>query len=129
MKGLGLSDAEVESFKKAPFIGVPFNRLKSLLDLTPHDQEKQTTYGIPVDSTNNEMTDWMKACFDVFEGRKMNLLLKGDNDSKYPAFQGVIQAFKKNDFLKFQMVTNPEAVPPGSELYKVNMAKAAAGGK
>jgi len=50
------------------------------------------------------------------------LLVKGDDAAKYPSFQGVINAFKKNDQMKFQMVTNPVAVPPGSELYKANMA-------
>jgi hypothetical protein len=34
----------------------------------------------------------------------------------------VIIAFKKNDQMKFSMVTNPVAVPAGSDLYKVNMA-------
>ena len=53
--------------------------------------------------------------------KKANLLLKGDNLAKYPAFKGVIDAFKKNDFLKFQMVTNPEAIPIGSELWKNNL--------
>jgi hypothetical protein len=33
----------------------------------------------------------------------------------------VIVAFKKNDLLKFQMVTNPENAPVGSELYKKSM--------
>jgi hypothetical protein len=50
----------------------------------------------------------------------MNLLLKGDNLAKYPAFKGVLDAFKANDFLKFQMVTSPENVPTGSELWKDN---------
>ena len=39
----------------------------------------------------------------------------------YPAFQGVKNAFIKNDEMKFQVVTNPAAVPVGSELYKANM--------
>jgi hypothetical protein len=56
----------------------------------------------------------------------MNLLVKGDNASKYPAFKGVIDAFKKNDEMKFQMVTNPEGVPEGTELYKRNMNRNAA---
>jgi hypothetical protein len=51
----------------------------------------------------------------------MDLLLKGDNVSKYPSFKNVIVAFKKNDLLKFQMVTNPENAPVGSELYKKSM--------
>jgi hypothetical protein len=49
----------------------------------------------------------------------MNILVKGDDAAKYPSFQGVIIAFKKNDQLKFQLVTNPVAPPPGSELDKL----------
>jgi hypothetical protein len=30
----------------------------------------------------------------------------------------VINAFKKNEIFKYQLVTNPEGVPPGSELEK-----------
>ena len=44
-------------------------------------------------------------------GRKMNILVKGDDASKYPAFQGVIIALKKNDLMKFQVVTSSVPVP------------------
>jgi hypothetical protein len=37
----------------------------------------------------------MRAAAGAFQGTKMNLLVKGDNDSKYPSFQGVTNAFKK----------------------------------
>jgi hypothetical protein len=52
----------------------------------------------------------------------MNLLVKGDNAAKYPSFQGVVYAFKKNDQLKFQLITNPVGAPRGSELEKVQSA-------
>jgi biopolymer transport protein ExbD len=71
------------------------------------------------------LVDWLYAAKQAFEGKKMELLVKGDNSSKYPSFQGVLNAFKKNDLLKFQMVTNPEGVPAGSDLYKANMEKRA----
>jgi len=52
----------------------------------------------------------------------MNLIVKGDNAATYPSFQGVKNAFIKNDEMKFQVVTNPVSVPVGTELYKKNMA-------
>jgi biopolymer transport protein ExbD len=122
-KSLGLSDAEITNFTKAQFVGVPLSKLKGFLNLTQEQQLLQKE-GIPVtDTLNNELTDWMRASYKAFEGKKMNLLLKGDNNSKYPSFKGVITAFKKNDMMKFQMVTNPQNVPVGSELYKVNMKR------
>jgi hypothetical protein len=42
--------------------------------------------------------------------------------AKFPAFKSVITAFKKNDFTKFQMVTSPEGIPVGTELWKKTQA-------
>ncbi len=74
--------------------------------------------GVPVDTANNELTVWVKAANIAFQGSKMNLLLKGDNEAKYPSFKGIIDAFKKNELFKFQMITDPEGVPTGTDLYK-----------
>ena len=124
-KSLNLTDAEKKNFSTNPtaYIGVPFSQLKALLDKNPADLKGFAMPGIPVkDSTDNELIDWVRAAVGAFQGSKMNLLVKGDDASKYPSFQGVIIAFKKNDQLKFQMVTNPVGAPIGSELYKVQQA-------
>jgi hypothetical protein len=86
----------------------------------PEDQRKGNLLpGIPVkDSTNNELTTWMSAVVNAYQGKKPNFLVKGDNIAKYPAFKAVITAFKKNDILKFQMVTSPEGIPVGTDLWK-----------
>jgi biopolymer transport protein ExbD len=118
-KNLGLTDVEKSNFvsKPASYIGAPFSQLKSFLDKTPEELKGMALPGIPCkDSTDNELIDWIRAATSAFEGKKMSLLVKGDNASKYPAFQGVLNAFKKNDQLKFQMVTSPVAAPRGSEL-------------
>jgi hypothetical protein len=75
--------------------------------------------GIPaVDSTNNEMVDWFRAAQTAFEGKRMDILVKGDDASKYPSFQGVIIALKRNDLMKFSVVTASIPVPAGTDLYK-----------
>lgn len=120
-KNLGLTDAEKKMFSRNPtaYIGVPFAQLKSLLDKTPDELKNVKMPGIPCkDSTENELIDWVRSAVGAFQGNKMNLLVKGDDASKYPSFQGVIIAFKKNDQLKFQLITNPIPAPAGSELDK-----------
>jgi biopolymer transport protein ExbD len=120
-KNLGLTDAEKKNFSAnaSAYIGVPFSQLKSYLDKTPEELKNANLPGIPVtDTLNNELIDWVRAAVGSFQGAKMNLLVKGDNTAKYPAFQGVVYAFKKNDQLKFQLITSPVAAPPGSELDK-----------
>lgn len=124
-KGLNLTDAEKKMFYANPsaYIGVPFSQLKPLLDRSVEQLKGVVMPGIPVkDSTNNELTDWVRAAVGAFQGGHMNLLVKGDNASKYPSFQGVIIAFKKNDQLKFGLITNPVPAPPGSELDKAQTA-------
>ena len=121
-KNLGLTEQEKNNFIRVPnaYIGAPFNQLKSYLDKTPEELQKVVKPGIPaVDSTNNEMVDWFRAAQTAFEGKKMNILVKGDDASKYPSFQGVIIALKKNDLMKFSVVTASIPVPQGTELYKI----------
>ena len=64
----------------------------------------------------------MQVINEAYAGTKLELLLKGDNLAKYPAFKNVLTAFKKNSIQKFQMITNPENAPVGSELYKKSMS-------
>ena len=119
-KNIGLSPTEKANFVNVPnaYIGAPFSQLKSYLDKNPADLAHVVKPGIPaVDSTNNEMVDWFKAAADAFEGKKMNILVKGDDASKYPSLQGVIIALKKNDLMKFQVVTASIPVPVGTDLY------------
>jgi biopolymer transport protein ExbD len=121
-RGLGLTEAEIAALVKAPFIGVPLTQLKQQARLQTEQMTALTLPGIPCkDTTNNEMIDWMRAVSDVYQGTKVNLLLKGDNVAKYPYFKNVLTAFKKNKLFKFQMVTNPESVPQGSDLWKENI--------
>lgn len=120
-KGLNLSAGEMKKWTKEPFIGLPLNQIKSSLDRAVEIPANQLP-GIPTDSSNNEMVDWMKSVTNVYAGtdqRKLQemLLVKGDNAALYPAFKSIKEAFKKNEIFKFRIVTNGEAVPVGSELY------------
>jgi|SRR5579863_605634 len=119
-KNIGLTPAEKANFVNIPnaYIGAPFSQLKSYLDKNPADLAHVVKPGIPAkDSTDNEMIDWFKAAADAFQGKKMNILVKGDDASKYPSLQGVIIALKKNDLMKFQVVTASVPVPVGTDLY------------
>ena len=118
-KGLGLNATELKKLKRQDYVGMPFNKVKGWLDMT-EDIPAAKMDGIPTgDSTNNELTDWIRAVTDAYAGEdigNLNLLVKGDNLAKYPAFKNIKAAFKKNDLYKFKIITNPEGVPADSEL-------------
>ena len=121
-RNMGLSAGELAKWNKAEFIGLPLNQIKSYLALgTPIPADKMP--GIPTDSTNNEMADWMKSITNVYAGGDQSkleqmILVKGDNATLYPVFKNIKDAFKKADIYKFRIVTAGETVPMDSELYK-----------
>lgn len=124
-RSLGLTPAELAKLNKMPVIGMPLGQIKGMLALN-QDIPASKMEGIPIkDSANNELVDWLRSVTNAYAGGRQRdleeiLLIKGDNMAKYPEFKNVKYALKKNDLLKFRVVTNSETVPPGSELYKAN---------
>lgn len=118
-RNLGLTEAEKQNFKNAPIIGVPFTSLKSYLDIPNADQGKVPQPGIPVlDSLNNELVWWVGETKKAFAGTKLLYLIKGDNTSKYPTFEAVINALRRNEEFKYNLITSQEGAPEGTELFK-----------
>ena len=100
-KQLQLSVSELAKLKKSEFIGLPLNKIKSAMAsnvvMSPDKMQ-----GIPIDSTNNELTDWIRSVTNAYRGGNQRdlekmLLVKGDNQALYPVFKQVKQAFKKNE--------------------------------
>jgi len=116
-RNLGLTAQEMANFSKTAAIGVPIAKLKSLLSVPPDEHKNIKMEGIPVDSANNELKIWIRDAINAFSGKKLNLLIKGDNAAKYPSFKNVLKAFTENDQYKFNLITMPEDAPLGSELY------------
>ncbi len=128
-KALGLSPAELQKWGKQTFIGTPLNLVKGTLALA-NEMDAEKSPGIPTDSANNEMVDWVRSVTNVFAKEQIDqkelekiLLVKGDGNALYPKFKSIKEAFKKNEIYKFQIVTDGTAAPVGSELYNSNKQK------
>jgi len=127
-RNLGLTETEKRSFEKNTMVGVPFKDLKALLGAPMESRNGMHQAGIPTDSANNELADWVRAAKTTFidrqaqnPGEKFEVfyMIKGDNNAKYPQFDGVIEAMRRNDQFRFKLVTDPEDAPAGTELYRV----------
>lgn len=118
-RNLGLTEAQMANFKRTPAVGVPFSGLKQLLS-TPADEQKNLNQpGIPVkDSATNELVWWINESKKAFAGTVLTYLIKGDGASKFPTFDAVVSALKRNDELKYSLITVPEDIPASSELAK-----------
>ncbi len=117
-QNLGLSPAQIANFRKTFMVGVPFTGLKELLSTDAKDQPKLKQPGIPVlDTLNNQLFWWIRESKSAFAGEKLNYLIKGDGKSKYPVFEAVISALKRNEEFKYNLVTALDDIPSGTELY------------
>jgi len=115
-RNLNFSAEDKALFKQSLFIGTPLSQLPQFVRVRPENLHSVKLTGIPVDSTNNELQAWINAAVNVYKGKKINWLIKGDNNSKYLVFRDVINSFKKNEVFKYQLVTNAEDIPAESEL-------------
>ena len=73
------------------------------------DQEsrKDINYkGIPVDSTNNQLSDWIN--FSRHANPKFRIAIKGDQDANVPVIKRVIAILQDNKVNKFNLITNLE---------------------
>ena len=114
---LGLTKEQMVNFRKTAAVGVAFSGLKSLLDIPAEEQRNVKQPGIPVmDSATNELVWWIAEAKSAFAGHVLKYLVKGDAGSKYPAFEAVISALKRNDEFKYNLVTAPEDIPTNSAL-------------
>lgn len=95
--------------------GAPSEALKGLLDIEPskRDEAMLKLGGIPCDTAKNELGNWIyHGRFAYAElGLTPYMIIKGDNNAKYPVVQQVINTLKAQDILKFNLVTDLELTP------------------
>ncbi len=124
-QNLGLTQTEMANYRQTYMVGVPFGGVKQLLATPARDQGVLKQPGIPVmDTLNNQLVWWIGAAKKAFAGEKgFKYLIKGDGAAKYPAFEAVISALKKNEEFKYNLVTSLDDIPGGTELEKTQSFK------
>lgn len=124
-RNLGLTEANIKAFTNAPSIGVPFSGMKNLLSMSPEQMSQAAQPGIPVpDSTGGELYYWVRDARSTYANKKANWIIKADNETKYPVVRNVLEAFKRNDINKFQLVTKFQDAPVGSPLWETRQKPA-----
>ena len=101
------TNQEKVAFTKVQAVGVPIGQLKGFLNL-PEDKQKafKAKEGIPMDSTNKQLIDWVQQSLAVNPNYK--LAIKGDVTTKYPKVKGLFEGLRDIDFLKFWLITSQE---------------------
>jgi biopolymer transport protein ExbD len=130
-KGLGLTSAEMQSFVIGTDMGVKFSQLKSYLALDGTQQKDfaKTAPGIPTDTTadyeRNELAFWLATTqYHLPKGR---IAIKADGAAAYPEINKVISTLGKLKLFRFNFITDPKGIPPGTALFEEQMVGTKAG--
>ena len=108
--GMKFNDQEKVAFANVQSIGVPMNQLKGFLDLKEEDRKAfKSPTGIPMESTNKQLIDWVQQSLAVNPDYK--LAIKGDVETKYPKVKALFEGLRDIDFLKFWLITSQEVGP------------------
>jgi biopolymer transport protein ExbD len=119
---LGLTDDDMRKFVGNSMIGSPLTEIKALMTRPASEWDRVRQKGIPIDSSNNELARWIGAARQSFGNKQVDIMIKGDNNARYPQFKGVIEALRSNEIFKYKLITDPKGVPAGTELYKMREA-------
>lgn len=103
---MNLSDEEKKAFLEVAEIGVGKDRIKSYLSLSKSDRERAALPGIPLDSTNAELIDWVRAYAEA--NPQGQLAIRGDVKTQYPAVKILFDELAKVKFYKFRLITKGE---------------------
>lgn len=117
-KGLGLTEAEMNSFALGGSIGIPFNKMKSYLaaDGNTRQEYDKTTTGVPTDTSvanpDNELAMWIRSARN--NNPKLRICIKADGKASYPEVHKIIATLAGWKIFKFNLITNLKAIPAGT---------------
>lgn len=100
---------EVARFAVMSTFGLPIGQLKEFINLPPDERKKVNQPGVPVDSLNNQLKDWI--IFSRMANPKLRIAIKGDSDTNYPVVEKVINTLIDNKVNRFNLITNMERNP------------------
>jgi biopolymer transport protein ExbD len=97
---------EHKEFSLLSAFGVPIAQLKQFLALPPSERSKVKQPGIPCDSVNNELGDWI--WFSRMVNNKIRVAVKGDQSTSFPVVKQVMNTLQDKKMNKFNFITTLE---------------------
>jgi len=103
---INFTEQEVARFSVMSSFGLPIGQLKEYINLDPDERKKVNQPGIPVDSLNNQLKDWI--IYSRMTNPTLRIAIKGDANSNYPIIEKVMNTLIDNNVNRFNLITNME---------------------
>ncbi|MNF23622.1 Biopolymer transport protein ExbD/TolR [compost metagenome] len=106
--GVTFTEDEAAKFALMDDFGVPVESLKSIIAMEAADRSKADQPGIPKDSLNNQLAEWVQnsriANIEVND-KELQIAIKGDAREEYPAIKKVMDILQDQKVNNFNLVT------------------------
>lgn len=113
---LNFTETELKRFSVLTSFGMPMQDIKKWLALDEagrklyyKELEKVGRKGIPADSVNNQLSDWVNVSRHA--NPRYRIAIKGDGEANYTIVKKVIETLQNNKVNKFNLITNTEEAP------------------
>jgi biopolymer transport protein ExbD len=105
---LEFSDDDTNKFALMESFGVPLQNLKQILDMKASDRAKAGQPGIPKDSLDNQLKEWLlnarRANIDIND-KELEIAIKGDAKEEYATIKQVMDILQDQKINNFSLVT------------------------
>ena len=105
---LEFSDDDSNKFALMESFGVPLQNLKQILDMKASDRAKAGQPGIPKDSLDNQLKEWLlnsrRANIDI-NNKELEIAIKGDAKEEYATIKQVMDILQEQKINNFSLVT------------------------
>lgn len=101
---LSFSEEETKTFSNLTSVGVPIAELKGWLNMESSARKEYPTNGVPCDSLNNELYDWLY--FSRITNQNYRVAVKGDRLASYKKIKRTIKVLEEVKVFKFNLITD-----------------------
>jgi biopolymer transport protein ExbD len=102
------SEDDKDKFALMEGFGVPIQSLKQIIDMKAADRSKAGQPGVPKDSLDNQLADWVQnsrlANIELNQ-KELQIAIKGDAKEEYPSIRKVMDILQDQKINSFSLVT------------------------
>lgn len=106
--GVTFSEDDKTKFALMDDFGVPLTNLKQIIDMKASDRTKANQPGVPIDSLDNQLKDWLlisrRAAIDL-DDKELKIAIKGDSKEQYPQIKKIMDILQDQKINSFNLVT------------------------
>ena len=116
--GITFTPEEVNKFRLAPSFGVPIGQMRSFLALPEDEQDKiLKDYGIPTDSTDNQLKSWVKNA--RLQNRDLRIAIKADQATPYPIINTIMTSLQDIRENRYNLITTLKVVSTDNKCRRI----------